>query len=141
MCKRFCNGDGDCTGGAGSLCIITLGMTTQQICTTNCEPASQTGCPSGTFCSIYEEMGTGRRLTDCQGPVGTGGQGTPCAEDEDCQRGFACIDTGASGTQCLRWCRRSPAGGECGSFLGTSCVRLGDAPGLVFNGTEYGVCF
>lgn len=136
MCKRFCDSDADCTGGVGSVCLAELGTTGQQVCTSSCEPASQLGCPANSFCGIFTEMGTGRRLTDCSGPVGAGGQGAICTGSEDCQKGFTCANPG-TGNQCMRWCRRSPAGGECG--FGETCI--GFDPALVFNSTEYGACF
>ena len=143
LCKRWCASDADCTGGPGSLCITSLTGTSERVCTSSCDVISQSGCSATTFCSIYEEMGTGRRLTDCQGPVGLGGQGAACVDDSSCQRGFACIDVGGGVRNCLRWCRRTPAPmvSDCASVgAGLSCFRLGSAPGLVFNGTEYGVC-
>jgi len=77
-----------------------------------------------------------RTLTDCSVPVGTGSQNASCADDTDCQKGYACIDaTNTGAKQCLHWCRR-PAGNKC-SF-GTSCY--GFSTPLVWSGTEYGVC-
>lgn len=136
VCKRFCDTDADCTGGPGSICLAELGTTGQRVCTSSCDPASQLGCPANSFCGLFTETGTGRRLTDCSGPVGPGGQGVSCAGTEDCQKGFTCADPG-SGDQCLRICRRSPAGGECA--LGETCIAFD--PALVFNSVEYGACF
>lgn len=138
MCKRYCRNDTDCVG-VGSLCIINLTGTTESVCTSNCNVITQSGCPATAACSLYEETSTGRVLTDCAGPVGAGGQDSVCIDDTDCQAGFACIDTGLGFNQCLHWCRRIPAGGDCP--FGYTCERLGPAPGLVFNSTEYGVCF
>jgi len=136
LCKRFCDSDADCTGGPGSVCLAELGTTGQDICTSSCEPASQVGCPANSYCGLFTETATGRRLTDCSGPVGTGGQGTPCAGSEECQKGFTCA-TIDSLQQCARWCRRSPLGGECA--FGETCIGFMDP--LVFNSVEYGVCF
>ncbi|MEM9068849.1 MAG: hypothetical protein AAGE52_10100 [Myxococcota bacterium] len=138
QCKRWCNSDADCSAGPGDVCIINLGGP-DNLCTSNCDPVTQTGCSATSACSIFEEM-SGRRLTDCAGPVGTGGQGSVCVDDTNCQRGFACINT-ASGSQCLKWCRRGIAVNDCSSLgFGFVCGRLGPAPGLIFNGIEYGAC-
>ncbi|MBO6939547.1 MAG: hypothetical protein JJ863_31540 [Deltaproteobacteria bacterium] len=136
VCKRYCDSDADCTGGPGSVCIAELGTTGQNVCSSNCDPASQLGCPANSFCGLFTETATGRRLTDCSGPVGTGGQGASCVGTENCQKGFTCANPG-TGNQCMRWCRRSPAGGECAP--GQTCI--GFDPALVFNSVEYGACF
>lgn len=141
VCKRFCTSDANCTAGPGSRCVATIGSAGTQICSSNCDVVTQTGCPGDASCSIYETM-TGTRLTDCSGPVGGGGQNAACIDDTGCQRGFACINVGSTASpdnRCLRWCRRSAPTSSCPGI--TSCARLGDAPGLVFNGAEYGVCF
>ncbi len=138
VCRAFCDADADCAG-PGSLCLATVTGTMQQICTVDCDPITHAGCPAGTGCGIFTQEGTGRRLTDCD-PVGSGTQGSACTGGGDCAAGFDCIDVPTGGSQCLQLCRRSPVGGECAPHAGTSCVRLG-ADGLVFNETEYGVCF
>jgi hypothetical protein len=141
LCKRFCATDADCTGGPGSRCVATVGETDTSICSTNCDVVTQTGCPSDASCAIYSTM-SGARVTDCSGPVGSGGQEASCTDDTSCQRGFACVNTGSAAipdNRCLRWCRRSAPTSSCPA--GTICVSLGDPPGLVFNGVEYGVCF
>lgn len=139
LCKRYCNTDADCVG-PGSLCIVTLTGTAETVCTNDCNVVTQVGCPGSASCGLFTETGTGRVLTDCGGPVGTGGQGAACIDDTNCQRGFTCIDTGPGGDQCLKWCRRVPSvPADCGA-VGGSCTRVGPT-GLVFNGTEYGVCF
>lgn len=135
LCKRFCETDADCTGGAGSLCLSTLGMGDEMICTNHCDPALRTGCAPGTGCGFFRDE-TMRSLTDCS-LAGTGTQEDPCSDDADCASGFACIEVRTGVSQCLRWCRRTPAGGECG--FGELCNRLGET-GIIFTGTEYGVC-
>jgi len=136
LCHRVCATDSDCPG-AGALCVGGIAGSSDKTCSVDCNPATQVGCPSGTACSFFiESAGAMRTLTDCSAPVGTGSQNASCADDTDCQKGYACIDaTGTGAKQCLHWCRR-PAGSEC-SF-GTSCY--GFTPPLVWSGTEYGVC-
>jgi hypothetical protein len=134
VCSHFCSSD---TGCAGGLCIVTLddgsggtlpGVT---LCTHVCDPVTQTGCPTGAFCGIYQETaGAMRILTDCSAPAGTGGQGASCFDDTDCRAGFACI-TGS----CLHWCRY-PAGTGCTG--GYTCYPF--TTPLIVGGQQYGVC-
>ncbi|NOY93361.1 MAG: hypothetical protein GXP55_19420, partial [Deltaproteobacteria bacterium] len=138
ICHAVCATDSDCAG-PGALCLGGITGSTDKTCTVDCDPATQVGCPSGTACSFFTETtGAMRRLTDCSTPVGTGGQNAGCADDTDCQKGFTCINSSATGTvlQCLRSCRLTPAGGECGST--TTCY--GFTTPIIWNGTEYGVC-
>ncbi|MEM6956449.1 MAG: hypothetical protein AAF645_12210 [Myxococcota bacterium] len=140
ICRRHCDVDPDCTGGLGSVCLGGITGSTATTCTTDCNPASSVGCPAGTRCDIFEETDSGRRLTDC-GSAGTAGYLATCTAREDCQPNFGCFNIGGASDVCLPMCRRAgPVGGECGAFAGTVCVRIGDAPGFVFGGTEYGAC-
>ncbi|MCB9603007.1 MAG: hypothetical protein H6722_28645 [Sandaracinus sp.] len=139
MCLRYCSGDASCSGGPGSRCLVLDGASS--LCTANCDVVTQTGCPGNASCAILEGA-AGVRYTHCSGPVGTGGQDAACIDDSSCQRGLRCVNTGTAGApdnRCLRWCRRSAPTSSCPGI--TSCTRLGAAPGLVFNGAEYGVCF
>lgn len=135
ICRRVCTSDASCSDGAGDLCLGGIMGTTDELCTVDCDPATQVGCSADSACTFFtESMGAMRTLTDCVAPAGAGGQEAACADDSACQRGFACINAGTM--QCLRWCRR-PAGSECG--VGESCLGLGP-PALIHDGTEYGVC-
>ncbi len=138
FCSRFCNSDADCTGGAGSLCLLELddgtgaplaGVT---LCTAHCNPASPgVGCPASMGCAIFEEsMGAGRIFTGCR-PAGTALEGQPCVDPDDCAPGLFCGD----GT-CYRWCRQ-PLGSECTGF--TFCESF-TTPAIV-GGVEFGYCF
>jgi hypothetical protein len=143
VCSRFCNTDADCASGA--LCLIGVsdgaggelpGVT---LCTHVCDPARQTGCPSGTACDLFgETAGLMRNFTDCAAPVGTGTQGSLCTDPSDCRAGYACIDpdgTGGVSSQCMHWCEVATGVG-CGSaetcFGFTTPLRVGTR--------EYGVC-
>lgn len=142
MCRAFCDSDADCTGGAGALCLVSVTGTTQDICTTHCNPATNVGCPADTGCFLYTDD-MGRRLTDCD-VTGSLTQGQTCVDRTDCAAGFDCFDTDPSAAtqlECLRTCRRaSPVGNECAVHAGTTCVPIAAAPGAVFDGTEYGAC-
>lgn len=141
FCSRFCNTDTDCTGGPGSLCLLTLndgsggalpGVT---LCTIACNPAAATGCPSGMACAIYQESaGAMRTFTGCRA-AGTGTAGSPCTTEDDCQPGYFCADAGL-GNECIRWCTY-PSGVECG---GRTCNPFADG-GLYVGATQYGYCY
>jgi len=134
-CSRFCNTDTDCTGGAGSICLIELndgaggsipGVT---LCTAHCSPVTSTGCPSGMACGLgQEETGAMRWFTGCieAGSVTAGGACT----DVECAPGHVCI-----GGFCERWCRVGSTG-DCGGL--EVCTGFTDAPSV--GGVEYGVC-
>jgi hypothetical protein len=109
-CLRFCDVDRDCTGGAGSLCVLQLndasgsgtlpGVT---LCTLNCDLATNAGCPAGTACeAYYADMSMTRLLTHCReaGPSPTGGF---CTAPEDCAARNFCA---TSINECVRYCRR-----------------------------------
>lgn len=135
ICHRNCTTDSGCPG-LGALCIGGIMGSSDKTCTVDCDPATQAGCPTGTDCSFFtESAGAMRTLTDCSAPVGTGGQNASCADDTDCQKGYACITTSGTIKQCLHWCRR-PAGLECPGI--TSCFGF-ETP-IIWNSTEYGVC-
>lgn len=138
LCKRACETNADCTGGAGSLCVATItgSMPEVRVCSSHCNPVTG-GCPSNTNCGLFVTTGTMERLSDCSA-AGTGGDGALCTDDTGCQSGFTCINTGTS-NRCLQWCRRSRGDLDCPGLF-DSCLRVGPAPGLVFDGAEYGVC-
>lgn len=144
VCAEFCNVDSDCDGGG--LCIITLddgsggSLGGIELCTHPCDPVAQTGCRTGAYCDIFRESaGAMRTFTDCTAPpTGSGGQGAACADADDCQSGFACVDpdgTGPDPQQCMHWCRVATGSG---CAAGESCFGFSTA--LVAEGTEYGVC-
>lgn len=135
ICHRVCATDGDCPG-TGALCLGGIMGSSDKTCTVDCDPATQTGCPTGTACDFFtESMGAMRTLTDCTAPVGTGGQNASCTATSDCQKGFTCLTVSTGVKQCLHWCRL-PAGSECPGL--TDC--FGFTTPIIWNSTEYGVC-
>lgn len=137
LCARFCESDADCTGGPGSLCLLTLVDGSEnpiaKLCSTNCSPAGG-GCPSGLGCGVgFEEDGLMRVFTNCR-PAGAGRAGDPCSSGSDCADGHFCAET-SSGPQCIEFCT-VPAGTECTRGF---CNRFEDDP-LVIGGVEYGYC-
>jgi len=143
FCSRFCSTDADCTGGAGSLCILTLddgsggALPGVKLCTQQCDPTSlsPSGCPSGLGCALYEETEAPMRLfTGCR-PAGTAGTGASCTNTDDCATGHFCADPAGLGDECVRYCRYP--GGGCGS--GQVCNDFSEP--IVVGGVEYGFCY
>ena len=69
--------------------------------------------------------------------VGAGAIGAACTSDATCSSNTLCSTYNAQ-QRCRKVCTR-PAGNECATVPGTTCVGFG-TPGLVIGGTEYGVC-
>lgn len=141
LCARFCNSDADCTGGAGSICLLTLddgsggALPGVKLCTIHCSPTGASGCPNGAACAIYEEEATPMRaFTSCRS-AGTGTAGATCTSTEDCAQGYFCANTGGATDECVQFCTY-PSGLECTSGF---CNAF-EAPGLVVGGVEYGYC-
>ena len=66
-----------------------------------------------------------------------GAIGAACTSDATCSSNTLCSTYNAQ-QRCRKVCTR-PAGNECATVPGTTCVGFG-TPGLVIGGTEYGVC-
>ncbi len=105
VCMHFCNDDGDCVSGPGSLCIVDFGNNVKA-CTVGCDPVANTGCPTGGGCTVLLlSAGSAIAFTNCR-PVGTGSAGDACANEEGCLGGHACLPVGVGGArQCVAWCR------------------------------------
>jgi len=148
-CHRFCDTDSDCGGQPGALCILGLedstgASLTETVCTLGCEPASQTGCPAGSWCFLGQEStGAMRDLSHCSGdPLGPGTQGAFCATQDDCAPGYLCLDPGTGSNECLHLCRNpstiSPTfNADCPSSF-YDCFALD--PVTALGATTYGVC-
>jgi hypothetical protein len=84
------------------------------VCTTPCSPTGgATGCQGSEGCYVFNVPGRAE-VTDCLS-WGTGTQGSPCTQPNDCFTGYSC----ASGT-CRRVCQlgSSCATGTCRSVNG-----------------------
>ncbi len=141
-CSRFCDSDSDCTA-PGGLCIIGLNDSNMMpipgvsLCTENCDPTTNTGCPAaGTACEVAQESkGQMRFLTHCTGS-GAGQQGATCVTGADCAPTFGCFNTtNPTAVKCLKNCKAS-APNACPA--GTKCLFFA-TPELVGN-EEYGAC-
>ena len=148
LCHQFCSTDANCTAAAvpaGSTaepnnvghCALGLTGTSATVCTIPCNPvtaAGASGCPTGTGCQFGGTQ-TIAELTNC-GTVGTGTDGTVCADDTTCAGGFFCLitsaDAGATGL-CREVCRAT-TNTDC-SGSGYTCV----SPGGVTN-PMFGLC-
>lgn len=141
-CRPFCASDAGCSGG---LCIIDLvdaagaPIPGGTVCTTPCNPARMTGCPTGATCDVFQETAAPMRLfTDCRAPVGTRTQGLPCLDPSECASGYTCLDVdgpGIRGPECVHWCE-VPSGRGCGPLE----ICLTFVTPIVIGGREYGVC-
>jgi hypothetical protein len=129
VCAKYCSGVNSQECGTNNSC---LGVQTNGqaipgafVCTRTCDPVTPTRT-SG----VYAACGSGARCnpstnghSDCHGPVGTGVQGSSCADTsgqadgELCATGYFC-DTGSN--TCSRYCHVGSTSectvGTCGSF-------------------------
>jgi hypothetical protein len=98
-----------------------------------CDPALQTGCALGTAC--YSDLylsPTGDPAYYCATP-GAGVQGTSCAVDTDCAKGFWCLkyndpNNGTEIRQCSEYCRGTTPGMNHGCSGPKLCVEGSDTP-------------
>jgi hypothetical protein len=111
-CYKFCDTGDDC--GRTASCSFSVPGTSILLCSNNCDPIKQTGCPSGYGC--YPSQATGE--CDC---AGTGQIGTTCGSALDCVPGTTCIGTKMNPT-CQKICgSNADCGGmgTCNSFGAT----------------------
>lgn len=145
-CEKYCDMSSDCGQPRGQ-CVIQLMNGTMPIagattCSSNCNPVNSAagGCPSGDKCGFFTVNNaltgnTDRDIVDCTTP-GAGTHGTTCTNDSTCASDTLCTTVNAQ-TRCRRTCTR-PAGNECATVPGTTCI--GFNPALTVGGIEYGVC-
>lgn len=144
-CLKFCDTDAECEA-PGGICYFEIndgsGGTIPDVtlCTDNCDPASNTGCASGTACQLAqvppEQQGgpPGPLFTLC-GETGTGVHTSACTDNGDCAPTFACTGELNMQTVCLKWCKVGQAG-NCPT--GQTCSQFD--PALLLGSTEYGAC-
>jgi hypothetical protein len=142
-CSKFCDSDADCTA-PGGLCIIGLNDANMNpipgvtLCTENCDPTTNLGCPvGGTSCQVAQENGGQMRfLTHCTAS-GASQQGATCASSADCAPKFNCYQTSDAPVvkQCLKNCKASAPNG---CPAGTACLFF-TTPEVIGN-EEYGAC-
>jgi len=144
-CLRYCAADTDCAQPRGMCAIQITDQNDQPIagaitCSSNCNPINSAagGCPTGQKCGFFTATRAGMDLDilQCTTP-GAGAIGAACTSDATCSSNTLCSTYNAQ-QRCRKVCTR-PAGNECATVPGTTCVGFG-TPGLVIGGTEYGVC-
>jgi len=141
-CLKFCDTDSDCEA-PGGLCLFTLnngmdgGIMGVTLCSENCDPTTNTGCPAGTACQLLQEStGQKRFLTMCES-AGTAVKDQVCNPmGYDCAAKFGCFNTGSS-DMCLQYCNvNAPACPNAG--LCSPLQNMG-AP-IMLGSITFGVC-
>jgi hypothetical protein len=139
-CMAFCEDDNDCVA-PGGLCVVTLSdgmggsIPDATLCTENCNPISNVGCPvAGTSCQVGQEStGLMRFLTFCT-EAGNKTQYALCNPSaNDCAPGYGCFNDGIDDL-CLKYCDFGN-GGVCPA--GASCFDIQVQIGNTF----YGACY
>jgi len=129
QCRQFCRDDNDCTQAPlaatptiksrcapAGLAFFTQPFSLAKLCTINCDPINQLGCPPGTNC-VVSSFG-GSQFTDCA-PIGSVGAGASCGTTGPyCASGLTC----ESNNKCRKPCLGP---GNCGS---DQCVLSGVDP-------------
>jgi len=145
-CKKYCDGDPDCTPPRGKCIYVVTDSNNQpiadipKVCSSNCDPTDTSGasCPSSMKCTIFRYASAD--VVDCSpsGPEVQGGDctGTGAGIEAKCAKGFQCttLDGGTS-YKCRRVCSAPGTMTGCGA---NTCV--GFAPAVTIGGASYGVC-
>jgi hypothetical protein len=132
-CLAYCESDADCTQGVGSKCIWKNDQTVSTICTTACDPLSNSGCALGEKCTlVWDSLDASHVGTTCA-QEGSTQEGFGCNQHFDCAAGLICV-TANNVKSCRKLCidgNDCPAGKQCYGFN----------PAVIVDGTSYGGCF
>jgi hypothetical protein len=122
-CMQYCYAHADCSKlGVGSLCAIGTDHFTA--CTIACDIVAQTGCPTGTQCSLFNfNKVAGTACT----AIGTQKQGAACNAHFDCVPTLGCINSTCQPI-CIVGVDTCPAK--------TTCFDTG----MAWGSTHYGFC-
>jgi hypothetical protein len=124
-CFQYCTKDADCAAlGAGSHCWVKGSY--YFLCTLPCDPVAQTGCPTGTQCSLYTSGALAG--TNCTA-VGTSKLGGTCAVHSDCVGSMVCLNK-----TCRQLCVVQ------GAYTCPSSTTCTGSPAIMIGTTKYGVC-
>ncbi len=140
-CGKFCEADGDCTGGTCSLSLSngTSNIPNVTICSTTCDPITNSGCSVvGSGCLVGQEAnGAMRWFTSCY-PAGAGVQGSTCTSSANCGPRLWCITSQTQGNICAGFCNVNAP--SCPG--GTTCSGVQDQnmQPIMANGVTYGAC-
>jgi hypothetical protein len=144
-CHQFCEEDSDCTlpsSGPGALCALQLNSGGATVCSTNCDPVTNTGCKElnpELKCDIgREQEGPMRFFTRCTG-AGATMPDDACTTSSQCAPGSSCIPVqNEPENHCLVWCTNPNGGGLCPQGGSHACT--GFTTPLLIGALEYGVC-
>jgi hypothetical protein len=111
--------------------VVELAGVDENLCTTDCDPLLQTGCPAaGTKCDLGS---SGGGFSHCTG-VGAAAQDAPCTATADCAAGLTCTSVNSGPLACYTWCDvENP---DCPDQ--TLCTSF--SPALTIGAIEYGIC-
>lgn len=135
-CRPTCTAHSDCPGTA---CDWFEGDPIRFACALACDPATSTGCPIGTACTVlrFSDMlgGGPTYITECR-VIGAAEPGCPCAYDgasRECDASSSCWIEGPMGMVCAIGC---VLGEDCPD--GSACLR----PAMPFTqgGRTFGFC-
>lgn len=136
-CHQLCESDGDCGTLAGKCAIALLtdaGGLGVKVCSDDCNPVTNAGCPAGTACRIVKAPADPVVFAVCL-DAGAGQQGDTCAKPTDCEPGFQCVLPAPD--VCAQFC--VVASPTCDP--GTTCHTFEIAAlAPVIGGVEYGLC-
>lgn len=139
-CAEFCDADTDCSGG--NICAVHLGdgaggvLPDVSMCSSTCNLATASGCPSGLGCILAREGdGQQRFFTMCFAAL-AGTTGTACPTPDVCAPGYGCYNTGMA-DQCFQNCDVNAP-----SCITGTCVPIQDEnmQNIVLNGVSIGAC-
>jgi hypothetical protein len=138
-CAPFCDQDSECDGT--NICAVQLGdgsggtIPNVTMCSSSCNLANASGCPSGLGCVLGQESAGQQRFFTMCFAAGNATSGS-CANPGVCAPGYGCYNDGTSDV-CIQNCNvNAPI---CAS--GT-CLAINDGNGqpVVVNGFALGAC-
>ncbi len=124
-CTRYCDSNAGCEAPGGVCIDKNIGA---KLCTQNCDPVAQTGCPAqGTMCVVAAS--SSGALTNCVA-AGSKVQGDSCGSESECAPGYDCFATTSPTTlECVKWCDvdapSCPAATTCTSFATVGSTHYG----------------
>jgi hypothetical protein len=134
-CQRLCESDTTCetaTNNAYWRCYARDSRTpTDGTCIATCSMVGAGNglpCPAGTACASVVGNVDGQNWIPICRPVGGGALGASCSSANDCQAGFACGQSHASGSNnvCLQYCGAQTPSPSCPS--GFTCKTYPNSP-------------
>ncbi len=140
-CAQFCDADAEC--GGTKICSVRLndgsGGTIPDValCSSSCDPATASGCPSPLGCVLGREADGAKRFFFMCFASGAGTEGAACTTAADCLVGYGCYNNGTNDV-CYKNCNVSAP--VCPGAQG--CFALNDdlAQPVIVNGYSVGVC-